>query len=1069
MQYLLLGPTEARDDSHAPLPIGGARLRALLASLALRAGSPLAVTVADLVDEVWGDDPPRDAPAALQALVSRLRRALGARDRVLADPTGGYRLAAAPEDVDLHRFTRLARDGARQLDDPATPPAIAAATLRSALALWRGPALADLPEPARSALAAAPEALRTAARRGRVEAELRAGAADPASLLPELDALIHEHPYDEPLRVLQLRTLRAAGRPADALAAYERTRRTFADSLGTDPGPALRAFHAELLRPPPEPTAPPEPPEAPRGNLRPRLTSFVGREPDLEALHGDLSRHRLVTLIGPGGSGKTRLAEHAAADHPEPGWLVELARLDHPAAVPGAVLSALGLRENGLVAREKSPAEDPTTLLIDHCAHRGLLLVLDNCEHVIGAAAELADRLLAHCPGIRVLATSREPLGVPGEVLRPVEPLPPDPAHRLFADRAAAAQPGFTPDDDPAAVAEICARLDGLPLAIELAAARLRLLTPRQIADRLDDRFRLLTGGSRTLLPRQQTLRAVVDWSWDLLTEPERAVLRRLAVFTGGCDLTAAEAVCAAPALDVADVLGSLVDKSLVLAEPTPDGMRYRMLETIHEYAISRAADEPAQARTTALRHAAHFLALAEEAEPLLRSAAQLPWIRRVETELDNLRAALDLAVRDGDSDTAQRAVFALGWFWWLRNYRIEGAEWTARVLALTPTEPPEDSPAYLTHQHLQVLHMFLRSESSAAEEFRTPEYRALTRRLKETFRRGSPETSAFPGILWPTTALLTGDLLDFHADLDEAVENCRRYAGDWELGVILMLRTHVAIDMTGGLHTVDADLVELHEIADRVGDRWTRAQVSSAAGEVALSRGQYDWARIEYEECLRLAREVGAHIEAPFAIARIAETAYCSGDMEGAERLLAESDRESRKYGGVYDVRAFARLLASMIALYRGDHAKARAEYVVARAESKGAGVPPQFIAGLDNIEALLVAHDQGPRAALAGAGPAFADAISTHCAERVLAALAETAAGLLAATDRPGEALRILAAATAWRSGHPRSVPEEAFLDGFPERARAVLGPARSAAEEAAGAELTPPEVAALLKSGC
>ncbi|WP_199826562.1 AfsR/SARP family transcriptional regulator, partial [Streptomyces sp. WM4235] len=228
MQYLLLGPTEARDDSHAPLPIGGARLRALLASLALRAGAPLAVTVADLVDEVWGDDPPRDAPAALQALVSRLRRALGARDRVLADPTGGYRLAAAPEDVDLHRFTRLARDGARQLDDPATPPAIAAATLRSALALWRGPALADLPEPARSALAAAPEALRTAARRGRVEAELRAGAADPASLLPELDALIHEHPYDEPLRVLQLRTLRAAGRPADALAAYERTRRTFA-------------------------------------------------------------------------------------------------------------------------------------------------------------------------------------------------------------------------------------------------------------------------------------------------------------------------------------------------------------------------------------------------------------------------------------------------------------------------------------------------------------------------------------------------------------------------------------------------------------------------------------------------------------------------------------------------------------------------------------------------------------------------------------------------------------------------------------------------------------------------
>ncbi|MFJ4781635.1 BTAD domain-containing putative transcriptional regulator [Streptomyces sp. NPDC088762] len=1066
MRYLILGVTEARDETGAPLPIGGARLRALLTALALRAGGPASVAV--LVDEVWGDDPPLDAPAALQALVARLRRALGGRDSIHADPAGGYRLAVDRDDIDLHRFTRLAARGAHEL---AADPAAAARTLRTALALWRGPALADLPEPGRAAHAAAPEARRAAALRDRIQADLRSGATAPAALLPELEALIHENPYDEPLRAQHLRALHAAGRTADALAAYERARRTLADALGTDPGPELRALHAELLDPRPHPQ--PGPPEA-RGNLRPRLTSFVGREPELASLHADLARLRLVTLTGPGGSGKTRLAEHAAADHPEAAWIVELARLDHPAAVPGAVLSALGLRENSLVARENTTtaaaAADPATQLVEHCAHRSLLLVLDNCEHVIGAAAELAELLLTRCPGVRILATSREPLGVPGESVRPVEPLPPDPAHRLFADRGASARPGFTPDEDPAACAEICARLDGLPLAIELAAARLRLLTPRQIADRLDDRFRLLTSGSRTVLPRQQTLRAVVDWSWDLLDEPERTVLRRLSVFAGGCDLAAAEAVCADPSYDVADVLGSLVDKSLVLAEPAPDpdgadGMRYRMLETIHEYAAERAAADPADRTATTRRHTGHFLALAEQAEPLLRSAAQLPWIRRIETELDNLRAALHhAAVVEGDTETAHRFAFALGWFWWLRNYRGEGAEWTSRILAATPVEPPEGSPAYWRHMRLHVLNIFLLAESRPAETFRTPEYRSLAARIEAAFRHGSPETTRFPGMLWPTTAFLTGDALAFHANLDLAVAHCRRYAGDWELGVTLMLRTHVAIDLAGGLSTVDENLAELREIARRVGDRWTRAQVAGAAGELGLSRGRYDSARAEYEECLRLAREVGAHIEAPFAIARIAEAAFCSGDADDAERLVAEADTEADRYG-VVDVRAFNRLLSAAIKVHRGDFDGARAAYDEARSLVTELLVPPQMTAGLDNLEAVLAAHKDGPGAGLALIGPALATAVEAHCAERVLAGLAETAARLLADADRPAEAVRVLAAATAWRAGHPRSAPEQAVVDGLPARTRALLGPAGYATEEAAGAALGPADLAAAL----
>ncbi|MGW6708755.1 ATP-binding protein [Streptomyces sp. NPDC054956] len=1098
MIYLILGLTEARDET-GPRPLGGPRLRALLTALALRADTRTPVPVADLIDDVWGDDPPQDAPAALQALVARLRRALGSRDTVLADPAGGYRLAVAgPDDVDLHRFTRLARQGTREL---AEGHRTAAETLREALALWRGPAFADLPEPARTAHAPAAEAHRTAALRDRVEADLRSGIPDPASLLPEIEALIHEHPYDEPLRAQQLRALRAAGRPAEALAAYERTRRTLADALGADPGPELAALHAELLRPTPPRTPPPTPAPAPvpQGNLRPRLTSFVGREPELASLRDDLARLRLVTLTGPGGSGKTRLAEHAAADHadaaaatgrPEPAWIVELARLDHPAAVPGAVLSALGLRESSLVAREKTPAEDPTTLLVEHCANRRLLLVLDNCEHVIGAAADLADRLLAHCPGVRILATSREPLGVPGETLRPVEPLPPAPAHRLFADRAASARPGFTPDEDPAAVAEICARLDGLPLAIELAAARLRLLTPRQIADRLDDRFRLLTGGSRTLLPRQQTLRAVVDWSWDLLSEPERTVLRRLSVFAGGCDLAAAEAVCAddngaddngaddngaddhgadplepATPLDVPDLLGSLVDKSLVLAEPAgPTGMRYRMLETIHEYATERAAADPAARTRTARRHAAHFTALAEEAEPLLRSAAQLPWIRRIETELDNLRAALHNTVTHHD-DTARRLVFALGWFWWLRNYRDEGAEWAARVLAVTPPGPPQDSAPYWELMRLEALHFFLLAEGREIEQFHSTEYAALTARIVEVFARGGPESARFPGLLWPMASFLTGNALDFRGQLDATVANCRRHGGDWELGVTLMLRTHVAIDITGGLPTVDEDIAELHEIAHRVGDRWIRSQVASASGELALSQGRYDDARTEYEECLRLAREVGAHIEAPFALVRIAEAAFSAGDFDECERLLDQADLEAGQFGGVYDVRAYSHLVASLLALFREDLARARTECDLARAEAGKVTGPPQLTAGLDNIDALLAGREQGPEAALARIAPSLAAAVEGHCAERVLAALADTAALQLAAAGRSAEAVRVLAAATAWRAGHPRSVPEAAALAGLPDRTRAALGPERHAREEAAGAALTPAQVAALL----
>ncbi|MGX9227669.1 ATP-binding protein [Streptomyces albus] len=530
------------------------------------------------------------------------------------------------------------------------------------------------------------------------------------------------------------------------------------------------------------------------GNLRARLTSFVGREAEIAAIGTDLTGSRLVTLTGPGGSGKTRLAEEVAATaaaaapapYPDGTWLVELAPLDHPAAVPGAVLSALGRRVTALStaategARSLGGEQDATGLLVEHLEHRTTLLVLDNCEHVIHAAATLAETLLAHCPGLTVLATSREPLGVPGEAVRPVEPLPPASAHRLFADRAAAASPGFRTGEDPAAVAEICRRLDGLPLAIELAAARLRSLTPRQIADRLDDRFRLLTSGSRTVLPRQQTLRAVVDWSWDLLDERERTVVRRLSVFAGGCTLSAAEHVCADGADDraddgaddgdggrggadirpddVLDLLSALVDKSILVADQPPalagTGVRYRMLETIHDYARERAAEHADDRDAAEDRHTAQILRFATAAEPRIRSAEQLSWLPRVEADLDNIRAALHRALRARDLETLAALVRAVGWFWWLRNYRDEGSGWAKSALSLLPAAPEERTgEEELLYREFQLLDCFLLAEHRTQELLTDPGRRAVAAELVAFFRTPGPASARFPGMLWPVTA----------------------------------------------------------------------------------------------------------------------------------------------------------------------------------------------------------------------------------------------------------------------------------------------------------------------------
>ncbi|NBE54860.1 AfsR/SARP family transcriptional regulator [Streptomyces boluensis] len=1009
--YRVLGPARALRSDGSEIPLGGARLRALLTALAADCGR--AVTVEHLIAQVWGpeEDPPADAVKALQALVGRLRRALG--HAAVTSAPGGYRLAADRDSVDLHRFERLAAAGA---DAAAEGEAVhAAELLDEALALWTGPALFDLPGRTTDPLAARAERLRTRAHRGRLAAEVASGRAD--AVLGELTALAAVDPLDEPLQALRLLALHAAGRTAQALAAYEDVRVGLAERLGTDPGAELRALHAELLRrDPPQQLRdtpaqlhrpPPQQPESPRprqvvahaqtpegvshsavehpshspapgaraqGRLRAPLTSFVGRELELEALARELQKQRLVTLLGPGGVGKTRLATEAtragretAGEEvwPDGVWVAELAPVRDAETVPEAVLTALGARETtvrgpGTSTEELQPApRDPLAQLVEHCGRRRLLLVLDNCEHLVGAAAELAHTLLTACPEVTVLATSREPLGVPGEVVRPVEPLPQDVALRLLDARGGDARPGFRVQDHPDACAEICRRLDGLPLAVELAAARLRLLTARQLADRLGDRFRLLGkgSGSRTALPRQQTLRAVVDWSWDLLDEPERAVLRRLAVFSGGCALEQAEAVCGAGALEA---LASLVDKSLVVAVPqretggegargeetrgeesgwsdsdrgrcgAPGGgadMRYRLLETVAEYAAERLM-EAGERELVARRHLTAYRELARVGDPELRGPQQAGWLGLFEREHDNIRAALRTAVDLGEEQEGLCLALSMSWFWQLRGHQADARAWSAGVAALGPDpfdkpvriavpleERCTDRPPPWEEEQLwearRGVRLLVRATSAEgdADALARPDTQAYLHRVVAAYRSGMPQTARQPGSMWYFARLMTGGFDSLEATMDAVVRDIEGLGGrwrerhTWELGFTYLIRTRLAHDKAESPDPAERDADRALGHFERARNPWGIAESLSARGEQHARRGRFERAAADFERAMAGAERIGAHHQVPLFKARLADVrlrlATDAARREEAERLLREAAREADRFGG--------------------------------------------------------------------------------------------------------------------------------------------------------------------------
>ncbi|MEU2790274.1 BTAD domain-containing putative transcriptional regulator [Streptomyces sp. NPDC007100] len=655
-----------------------------------------------ILDSLWAEGVSAGPAHALQALVSRLRRALGSAGDV-AQLAGGYRLAVDAADVDALRFERLAAEGRDHLR--AGAPQAAAAALGEAVALW-----GDRPgaEPTVVAAVAPAVATRLAhasaeAVAGLADAELALGRAEAAAA--RLTALLAEHPVHERAAALLMDALAAQGRQADALALYERVRETLADVLGADPGAALRERHLRLLRAerPATDTA-----QAGRSNLPAPLTSFVGRDDDLARIGTLLGSGRLVTVLGPGGAGKTRLAVEAARRHRhayrDGVWMIDLAPVTEPAKIGAALPATIGLRGSALFETSAGLRGDPVgelDVLADRLDGRESLLLVDNCEHVIDAVAHLIAALLSRCAALRVLATSREPLAVDGEALVPLGPLAlPGPDEeagracrtasvRLFSERAAAVRPGFEVDEhNLAEVLHVVRSLDGLPLALELAAARLRTLALADLASGLSDRFRLLTTGSRTAFPRHRTLRAVIAWSWDLLGADARTVAERVSVLPGGVTPASAAAVCAdtgVPAAEIPELLAGLVDRSLL--QLAPDTGRYRMLETLREYGLERLAEQGALAgvRDLAARHHAGLVA---RHDALLRGPEQLDALRVLHAEYDNVLAALRHLCDTGDVDGATALAVDLAWYWQTLGRHPDATYCLGRAVAL-PVERP--------------------------------------------------------------------------------------------------------------------------------------------------------------------------------------------------------------------------------------------------------------------------------------------------------------------------------------------------------------------------------------------
>ncbi|MEU4241786.1 BTAD domain-containing putative transcriptional regulator [Actinoplanes sp. NPDC026619] len=999
----------SRDDT--VLPVVGARLRGLLVRLALAGGRPVEPAV--LIDAIWPEQPPSGAGPALQTLVSRLRRVLSA-DLVRQGP-GGYRLAVEPADVDALRFEQLIAAG-----DPEA--------LAEAVALW-----GDHPgaEPAVVAAVAPTVATRLAqlsveAVTDLAAAELSRGRAGAATT--RLTGLLAGHPVHERAAALLIDALAAQGRQADALARYEQTRQALAETLGTDPGAALRERHLRLLRP-----APPAAPES----LPASLTSFIGRDDDLDRIHTLLTTGRLVTVLGPGGAGKTRLALEAARSHHLDARFIDLAPVTEPAKIATAVLAAIGLRGGRAEG-------DELDVLVGELGGRESLLLVDNCEHLIDAVAQLVSGLLTRCPGLRVLATSREPLAIDGEALVPLGPLalpePDAPADRaasvrLFVERAAAVRPGFAADEATLpGIVRVVRGLDGLPLALELAAARLRTMSLDELADRLSDRFRLLTTGSRSAPPRHRTLRAVIAWSWDLLGDDERTLAERISVLPGG--VTAASARAVAPEIppdEIPELLATLVDRSLV--QLAPESGRYRMLETIREYGSGAAGP----ARDLA---AAYFTELMSRQDPQLRGPGQPAAMRVIGADYDNTLAALRHLCATGDSAGAITLALALTWYWQMFGRHSDAAFWLAEALGVPggAASAARDCAraAYLLNR-ADILSGITAGEAALDRA----EMRELAGRLR-----------TYPEL--PSHYRVIGPILLFLQDQPAALADFEGLAGGddrWLAGLAHMFLAEIAGN-AGELDRMRGHVEAALAGFGQAGDGWGRAAILPMRAQLR----RYDdleGALADLREARELADRFGSLSlgDQLYRDLRWIDLFLRRGDT-GRALALIDSARERARHVSSAEMRVLVDVHEAGIRVRLGDLDRAADLLGFASATPHAQALAAGVRTALCLARGDLPGADKALR-------EAHAAALETHELP-VLAPVTVHAAALAEARGHRADAATLLGAAARLRGAHDRTDPQVRELT---EGGRAALGEDAFAAAYAAGWELDAAAAKALL----
>ena len=865
----------------------------------------------------------------------------------------------------------------------------------------------------------------------RISAELALGRH--TDVLPELDELCAAHPLREPMAALRLRALSGAGRQADALAGYAAIRQELADELGVDPSPELQQVHLALLRGEAEPgrsavalaAPPPKPAATLRGTAPARLTSFIGRDSELATALDLLGTSRLVCLVGPGGAGKTRLATELARGIVDRDgvsvWFAELAPIRDAGDLAESLLGALGIREVRIMDSTVSGPRTPIARLVEHFTGAPAVLVLDNCEHLIDAAATLAETLLGRCPELRVLATSREPLAITGEALYWVGPLDlpdehatPDQAGkassvRLFVDRAMAARPGFTLDATVLpAVTEICHRLDGMPLALELAAARLRSMSPQEVAERLDDRFALFTGGNRTALPRHRTLRGVVEWSWDLLTDAEATLARRLSMFAGGITVDSAIGVCAdagLPAVEVPYLLASLVEKSLLEAKSDADGSsRYRMLETVRAYGQEKLA-EAGEADTAMSAFVEHFTRLVVEQEPILRTGEQLDAMALLTADHDNIGVMLRGVAERGDHERVGDLVLAMVWYWIMTGRPGEAMTWSKLALDVQPDEP---TPRLAALRLLSLMSTF-------EEQPLTDELIGLAEDTLAIF-----DEQAL--VRYPVASFLQPMLMMFLGRPDEAMAAARRlstHPDPWARAFSRLSVCFVAENNGDAESSIEA-LAEALEALRAIGERWAMCFALSMDGSLRALRADYEGAIRAHEEALVLAAELGSDGDALQQRVQLGRIRLLSGDLAGAE---ADLSRVLDNLTGLEghdraDIQFLARCTMVGLACASGDLAAAREHLALAR----GYRISVPMSARGHRIAALMLAElaiddacgslDDAPAHAI--------EALRNAALSRdmpLLATVGERIARLLMHTGRPVEAAGVLGASAGLR----------------------------------------------------